>query len=227
MRYLIFAAFLLLFVACTRAPSVLAENAQGAANEAPQDSLRAKFKLEMPDGEGKLQKFDAVMFSVPGKRYRLELSGPMGIGVASMLWTDTLWTIVFPTEKKYLKGNGYMVGMLDQPEFPLVNVHQIAGFFEQKYLPEVFEELSVEDSLGVQVVNAKDAAGVQFRFARNGDKILWLERGTERAVFNWPEIRVLKNNAPYLNLYIKKVQNDVSFSGSTWRLPVPHGYGKL
>lgn len=216
-------------IACSKAPSALSENTSAASNlEIAKDSLRAKFKLEMPDGKGKLQKFDAVMFSVPGKRYRLELSGPMGIGVASVLWTDTLWTIVFPTEKKFLKGNGYMVGMLDQPDFPLVNVHQIAAFFEQKFLPESFEEISSQDSAGIRIVSAKEESGMMFRFAESSEKkVLWLERGAEKAVFEWPRISVFKNGCPYLNLQVKKVEKDISFRGTTWRLPVPHGYEKL
>lgn len=227
LRVSLFAVPFLIFVACSGAPSALSENAPGSAgkNVAGQDSLRAKFKLEMPDEKGKMQKFDAVMFSVPGKRYRLELSGPMGIGVASMLWTDTLWTIVFPTEKKFLKGKGYLVGMLDQPDFPLVNVHQIAGFFDQKYLPKNFEEVVFKDSAGVHVVTAKEENGMAFTFAESADKkILWMERGAERAVFNWPEIKIFRNGAPYLNINVRKVEKNISFKGTTWRLPVPHGY---
>lgn len=223
LRILLFAVPLFFALACTHAPTSISENSRGEKSLVG-DSIRVKFKLEVPDESGKMQKLDAVMFSVPGKRYRLELSGPMGIGVASMLWTDTLWTIVFPTEKKFLKGNGYMVGLLTQPGAPLVNVHQIAGFFEQKYLPENYEEISSRDSSGVLLVEAKDQLGSTFKFAKAQEKVLWLERGAERAVFNWPEIRVVRDGLPYMSLTVKKVQNDVNFSGSTWRLPVPHGY---
>ena len=77
------------------------------------DSLRAKFQLNITQENGDVQEFDAVLFSVPGKRYRLELTGPLGIGVASMLWMESGWQMVFPTEKLYVKGNGYMVGLLN------------------------------------------------------------------------------------------------------------------
>ena len=88
------------------------------------DSLRASFSMEFQNGEGSWQQFSAVLFSVPGKRYRIELSGPMGIGVASLLWTDSLWSIIFPTERSYLQGNGYLVGVIGSSDFPLVNIHQ-------------------------------------------------------------------------------------------------------
>ncbi|MBR2057861.1 MAG: hypothetical protein IJ982_02905, partial [Fibrobacter sp.] len=54
--------------------------------EAPKpDSLRAKMAITLVDQNGKEQNLEAVLFSVPGKRYRMELTGPMGIGVASLL----------------------------------------------------------------------------------------------------------------------------------------------
>ena len=53
-----------------------------------------------------------MLFSVPGKRYRMELTGTLGIGVASLLWLPDGWQMVFPTEKMYMKGTGYMVGLL-------------------------------------------------------------------------------------------------------------------
>ena len=51
------------------------------------DSLKAKFSIEVNDSVEGSHSLSGVLFAVPYKRYRMEFSGPMGIGVASVLWT--------------------------------------------------------------------------------------------------------------------------------------------
>ena len=191
------------------------------------DSLRASFSMEFQNGEGSWQQFSAVLFSVPGKRYRIELSGPMGIGVASLLWTDSLWSIVFPTERSYLKGNGYLVGVIGSSDFPLVNIHQVASFFEQKTLPDSYQEISVIDSASGKIIKALDGAGMNFSFYQKQEKVLWLEKGSERIWFRWPEILVQKNGNDYLKIKVKKVRQDVTWNASIWRLSIPVTYTKI
>ena len=84
------------FTACvgTKPASPLASDEPLAA---PLDSLRAKMSLTLLDGNGKNRNLDAVLFSVPGKRYRMEITGPLGIGVASLLWQEEGWKMTFPT----------------------------------------------------------------------------------------------------------------------------------
>lgn len=191
------------------------------------DSLRASFSMEFQNGEGSWQQFSAVLFSVPGKRYRIELSGPMGIGVASLLWTDSLWSIVFPTERSYLQGNGYLVGVIGSSDFPLVNIHQVASFFEQKILPDSYQEISVIDSASGKIIKALDGAGMNFSFYQKQEKVLWLEKGSERIWFRWPEILVQKNGNDYLKIKVKKVRQDVTWNASIWRLSIPVTYTKI
>ena len=191
------------------------------------DSLRATFSLEFQKPDGGWQKFSAVLFSVPEKRYRLELSGPMGIGVASLLWTDSLWNIVFPTERTYLQGNGYLVGMIGNSEFPLVNIHQVASFFEQRILPRTYTEIKSIDSLNGRIVQATEETGVPFSFYEEQGKVVWLEKGLERVYFKWPEILVLQKGKEYLRIKVKKIKTDGTWNSSIWKLPIPLGYQKI
>ena len=83
---------LCILVGCAGKKPVIEPTAAADSNatvEAPRDSLRAKFLLtiyqqDSATQELKTQEFDAVLFSVPGKRYRMDLTGPLGIGVASL-----------------------------------------------------------------------------------------------------------------------------------------------
>lgn len=209
------------FSGCAKSPSADFEAPSGA------DSLRAKFTLEMPDASGRWSSFSAVLFSVPGKRYRLELSGPLGVGFASMLWTDSAWTFVFPTEKKFLRGRGYMIGKADDASFPRVDIHQLAGFFERKYLPASYEEVSAVDEGGTRVVQAVDSTGKQFSFATREGEVVWLERGADRADFEGEKISISRGGEPSLRILMKNVRRDVTWNAGVWRLIVPPGYESL
>ena len=235
---LLFMALLTAFwlVGCSGGKSAQpAVNPSGAAVAAPQDSLRAKFLLTIVQADDKEQSLDAVLFSVPGKRYRMELTGPMGIGVASLLWTEESWLMTFPMEKLYVKGAGYMVGLLNDNTLPLVHIHQVAALFEGKLLPEKYERL---DSTG-SVVKAVDGAGRKFSYEVKDSHVVRLSYDgrnglTETLRFSnfrefegrtVPEIIVFEQgDRKFLEIKIKKVNHNKPFSGGTWKLNVPRSF---
>lgn len=209
------------------------------AEEVKLDSLRAKMGVTLVDDKGKEQNLDAVLFSVPGKRYRMELTGPLGIGVASLLWLEDGWQMTFPTEKLYMKGAGYMVGLLGEPSIPTVNIHQIAGFFDGVYVPAGAETVARRDSSGIEIVDAKDPMGLRFTYAKQGDNVLWISRKApdgKPEVLNFLEYRefegrllasrilVERGGEKYLEIRVKKVNRNKSFSPGTWHLTVPRSY---
>lgn len=206
------------------------------------DSLRVKMAVTLVDENGKEQNLDAVLFSVPGMRYRMEFTGPMGIGVASMLWTEEGWTMVFPTEKLYMAGRGYMVGLFNSPSIPTVNIHQVAGFFDGVYVPAGMETLARRDSAGVELVEAKDPMGLHFTYAKQDSSVLWISRqgpdGKPEVVkfLDYREfegrplasrIVVERGGTKYLEMRIKKVTHGKPFSLGVWRLKVPQSYKKV
>ncbi len=206
------------------------------------DSLRAKFLLTIAAEDGKKQELDAMLFSVPGLRYRLELTGTLGIGVASMLWTSDAWRVSFPTEKLYVKGQGYMVGLMSNYSLPLVNIHQVADLFDGILLPEKFEEKSSRDSSGLHIVKAAEPSGRLFEFATAGGKILWLSRmgrdgKDERLHFeNFKEmggveipskITFEKDGKFFLSIVVKRVVRKKEFSSGVWRLNIPKSYKQI
>ena len=185
MKYICF-LFVLFFAVCILVgcagskpavdPNVRASSA--ADVEAPRDSLRAKFLLTIANEDGSTRELDAVLFSVPGKRYRMELTGPLGIGVASLLWTEDGWTMTFPTEKLYMNGVGYMVGLLNNDALPLVHIHQVADIFDGRLLPENFEEVDAPaDSAKIPgAVYARENTGRQFVFTKDSSHVSYLSR---------------------------------------------------
>jgi len=215
--------------------------------EAPADSLKALFSLTIYSPDGKTQDLDAVLFSVPNKRYRMELTGSLGIGVASLLWLEEGWQMVFPTEKMYTKGAGYMVGLLNDPSLPLVHIHQVAGLFEGKVLPEKFEVNSSRDSVGtdsvtVKIVEAREASGRHFAYAEKNGEVQWLEMpgrdgSRERIVIGEykefkgvktpSRISFVRDTTTFLELRVRKVNRGKPFGTGTWRLNIPRSYQQI
>ena len=187
--------------------------ADSATAEAPRDSLRAKFLLtivqkDSATGKDVAQELDAVIFSVPGKRYRMELTGPLGIGVASLLWQEEGWQMTFPTEKLYMKGVGYMVGPT-----------RVEG-----------------------AVYAREKMGRPFTFRKEGDHVSWLSRmgrgGKTETIrfYDFKEFEGVEtpsrivfelDGARFLEIRIKKVTRNKSFSSGTWRLNIPKSFKKV
>lgn len=210
------------------------------APEAPKlDSLRAKMAITLVDENGKEQNLDAVLFSVPRLRYRMEFTGPMGIGVASMLWTEEGWTMTFPTEKLYMKGRGYMVGLFNAANIPMVNIHQIAGFFDGEYMSEGAKPVSERDSAGLKLVEADDAMGIRLTYAVRDGQVEWISkkgRDGKPEVLKFLDYRQFegktlaekivfeRDGKMFLTMRLKKVTHGKPFSLGTWRLKVPASY---
>ncbi|MCQ2061745.1 MAG: hypothetical protein MJY99_00215 [Fibrobacter sp.] len=241
-RLLFFFTLCVLLVGCAgskSSQSLDTPREDGAQTVAVRDSLRAKFVLTLVDTAGKAQDFDAVLFSVPGKRYRMELTGPMGIGVASLLWQEDGWQMVFPTEKKYVKGAGYMIGLIDDSSIPLVPIHQVANLFEGILLPESYETLSESDSAGFHVVSAKASNGIAFTFGSKDGHVAWysrMGRDGKPEILRFLNFRTFENvetpenivfekeGKRFLEIRIKKVTRKKAFSMGTWRLNIPKSY---
>ncbi|WP_298769740.1 hypothetical protein [uncultured Fibrobacter sp.] len=219
--------------------------AQGAdaAVEAPRDSLRAKFQLTIVQDTAE-QELDAVLFSVPGKRYRMELTGPLGIGVASLLWQEEGWQMTFPTEKLYMKGVGYMVGLLNSDALPMVHIHQVADIFDGRLLPEGFEKVAPpDDSTKVDgAVYARDKTGRPFSFMKDGSRVSWLSRlgvGGKTETIRYYDFKEFEgvetpsrivfelDGKRFLEIRIKKVNRNKTFSSGTWRLNIPKSFKRV
>ena len=202
--------------------------------EVATDSLRAKMAMTLVDAGGKTQKLAAVLLSVPGKRYRMEMTGPMGIGVASMLWKEEGWTMVFPTEKLYMEGRGYMVGLFGEPSIPMV-----AGFFDGDYVPSGVKVEQERDSLGMKIVDAVDQFGTHLSYALAEGQVQWIShtgRDDKPEVLRFMGYRQFEGKTlaekivferdgnMFLEMRLKKVTHGKPFSPGTWRLNVPKSY---
>ncbi len=187
------------------------------------DSAKAKFTLEIIDSLEESHRLSGVLFAVPSKRYRLELSGPMGIGIASLLWKEGEWTLLLSQQKTFAAGKGYLVG--GYAGIPLFDIHQIASLFWGDLLPHGGD-------------SGRNALGIPFTVLRNADgRVSELRQGTERLeFFDYAEfdsgilpseVRVYRGEKNVLNIRVKSVRIDASFGDGTWRLSIPKSFVRL
>jgi len=93
------------------------------------DSAKVKAIISVSQGSVR-EKLSAVLFAVPNEKYRLELSGSLGLSAASILWKRDGWIIVYSQDERYMQGEGDCIFI---PVYGGVNIHQFSLlFFGQK-----------------------------------------------------------------------------------------------
>ena len=174
------------------------------------DSLRLKLSLTSHSPQGKVEKVSGTLWAVPEQRYRLEISGTMGMSVASVLWDKEFWLFNFNTMEKHQKGIGDLLMVPDSP-LPPLSIHKVLA-------PCWGEWIESESS--------------SIKFAKHYGET-WIEQ------INYPEEQIMmKFGKPelldslvipsYLEYYhqkqklltitVKEVKRDLSWSPSVWRL---------
>lgn len=116
----------ILLASCAKHPTTLADIPGAKPGQVP-DSLRVKMVIELPMPDSSQEEVDAVLWAKPGARYRLELSGPLGIQVASLLWTKDAWVGLLPSQERVIQGKGDTVripGVL----LPATSIHRLLAY---------------------------------------------------------------------------------------------------
>jgi len=127
LKILIILAILVQTFSCSRNPRP--QTYFGDKQIALPDSAKVKAVISVSQGSVH-EKLSAVMFAIPNEKYRLELSGTLGLSAASILWKSDGWKIVFSQNERYMEGEGDCVFI---PIYGGVNIHKFSLlFFGQK-----------------------------------------------------------------------------------------------
>jgi hypothetical protein len=122
------AMLMLLIISCSQRPGSQIYFRDNKKIVLP-DSAKVKAVLSVSQGNVK-EKLSAVLFAAPNKKYRLELSGTLGLSAASILWNQSAWKIVMPLEERYMEGTADCVFI---PFYGGVDIHKFSHlFFGQK-----------------------------------------------------------------------------------------------
>lgn len=123
MLKVLFAIFMVL-ISCSKKPVANTYFESDKTAVLP-DSAKVKAVISVSHND-KNEKLSTVLFVVPNKRYRLELSGTMGVSAVSILWKQDEWKIIFPQDERYMKGEGDCISI---PVYGYVDIHKFAALF--------------------------------------------------------------------------------------------------
>ena len=187
-------AFLLL-ASCTSKPRGEGYFESGRSQALP-DSAKVKAVVSVSRGDAK-EKLSAVLFAVPNKKYRLELSGTFGLSAASILWKEEGWKVVMQQNERYMEGTGNCIFV---PIYGGVDIHKFAAlFFGQRV-----NSLDCNDS-----------------FPQN----LKLEYEGNFASVTTDTVET--DNYPSLQLEIKSIDKKAEWKSGVWNLNVPENYVRI
>lgn len=229
---------LLGLVACAPTATRMHDFSQGKPVMAP-DSLKAKATFTAIAYNGDQEKLSAVIFAAPAQRYRLELTGSLGVGAASLLWQKSGWTLLFPTEDQYLQGTGAEI-RIPGTVLSGIDVHGLAGIFWGELLPAGFENSVPKVQGDLRVMEWEPRIGLLYRAVLRSDGwVVSVERredGRAPLLVRYGEPQELaglvvpvsatfsRAGKDFLAVTIKSVDTQATWAAGVWRLPVPKSY---
>jgi hypothetical protein len=232
MRFSPFAILsVLLFVGCAKHPAPEILGATHIGTVAVPDSLRAKIRFTFPSKEGSEDELSAVLFAVPGKRYRLEFTGPLGIQVASMLWKPEGWLALVHPEERYVRGVGDTL-QIPGVRMPAIPIHRLLAFSWGEVVPpggdsaftvsdsgRIFREWTTPEGTPVQSV-ADSATGrllaLNILGGNTGENI-WLEYSGET-------VRIIQAGRWILGMEVQSRKPGATWGQGVWKLVIPQGW---
>lgn len=199
---------------------------EGVAISSPQvDSLRAKFTLQVANTKAEPEELEGVLWAVPGQRYRIEINGPMGIGIASLLWQQEQWQVYVPSEDLHTQGVG------NRPQvpglaLPDISIHRLLG--------PIWGEWNLPDSnqvtryalppLKIWEFVEEDSTRIRAEFSLatgNLLAIVFVNDDVEsqiRIEARTNEFRVMRGGLWLLTFIPTEVKKDLKWKSSLWRI---------
>lgn len=236
-RWLLLGVFLF---ACTPRPPVEVEWLKERSHRFTPDSLKAKGELtfRVPISEEKFDQgtVDAYFYVVPHQRYRVELKGPLGIHLGSILWNQGAWEAWLPQENLHIKGQGEAI-RVPIPGLSEIAIHKLIGSLWGEVLPEGWQTAAfVEESQGSksQLNLNWQNEGVQYQAEIHKElfqvkSVTYLNQ--EYRYYDWshqdslyfPNKTKIKLNRTQLEVEIDELQLKPKWNERLWRLRVPPG----
>jgi outer membrane biogenesis lipoprotein LolB len=204
------------------------------------DSVRADLSL-LISNQGKTEHVNAVVFAVPGERYRIELTGPLGVTVASILWLPQQWTMLLPSEGLYHHSQGDFM-QIPATVLPPLNIHQTMGVLWGQLLPESWRQAQrtpINDSLEALVWSDASASFEAVFNSRNGQIVSlttqkeYLEevRYTNYKRFGdltLPQkTEIIRNGQRVLKIHLSAINPAAVWKSSVWQLQIPNDFKQI
>ena len=219
---------------CSRHPQPILTGIVVPQNVLPVDSLRAKLVLTVPTSDKASEEVSGVLFAVPKQRYRLELSGPMGVQVASLLWKEGQWTALVPNEERYTQGNGNLIsipGLL----LPDLSIHRLLAFAWGDLLPAGSDTAKPEFVHGHELRSwtSPDSLKLRAEFDSSSHRLQALVVRASipdydlRLEYSEDSMRITRAGRWLMTLRIIERKPTATWGAGVWKLIVPPGWTRF
>lgn len=199
------------------------------------DSIKASLKVRMMQ-EGEMQEVKATIFCVPYLRYRLELRGPMGVSLASLLWKKQDWTLLLPRNTLYHKGEGYVMD-IENPAFPQqVDFHRTFAMLWGDLLPVGWENAkkTEQDSLVELSWKTFDGSEVKAIMHKKKGFIKEVIQGNSRIIYSDyqafddevlpSKMKLYIDESFVLGIDINSVDKRKTWKDKVWKITIPEDF---
>ena len=199
-------------------------------SSAQPDSVRVKLVLEVPNGTGS-DELSGVLWAVPQERYRLELTGPMGIQVASVLWKPDGWLALVPPQERFVAGAGSVIfipGLL----LPAIPIHTLLAYSWGQLLPPGLDSARCYEYKSQRICDwtTPEHLTVRAEFNAQTHHLLALVIPSPvpdvqlRMEYADNSMRVVRGGQWLMTMRIHERRSDLAWKGGIWKLIVPDGY---
>jgi hypothetical protein len=195
------------------------------------DSVRAKLTLMIPRLDSSVDEVDGMLWAVPEQRYRLELSGPMGIQVASLLWTPDAWLALAYLQNRYVQGLGPVL-LIPGMQMPAIPIHRLFSFAWGEMIPlgsdsakpYLYQNLRMREwqsSDGLRVRSESDTLDNRLHaLVIRGDQ----PEQDLRMEYRADTVRISRSGTWLMSMCILERKPNTKWGTGIWKLNIPEGW---
>lgn len=215
-------SLMLFLIACAPRPLIELDWVKNKSEQAipPRLKVVGEIEFQVRDSSQKLLdkgSVDAYFYIVPHERYRIELKGPLGIQVASILWTPELWQVYIPDQGQLLQGEGDYI-KLPIPGFERLNLHELVSKLWGDVLPNGWESANyTEDESLTFLTWTLDSLNYEAQILNSHSQVIELK--TPKELFKFKKWESQKEYTYPSQVEVKIEQSLLKLETDRWSVP--------
>ena len=231
--------FTLLLFHCTHKPKYLSYQNHVPVEARAVHNVKAKMSLVVQN-QKEIESVNASIWTIPGKQTRIELYGPLGISVASVLWVEGNWTVLIPREKKYSTGFGDNIHI---SLFNHISIHDLIQPLWGELLDSGWQNAQRVrlDSNLIELNWGQDSITYKANMDSTFGKIYWqskteydktlLKKYSDYQSFEKQylpsKIKLELSKSAKIHVKLKNVETNIAINDKIWALEIPSDFQKV
>lgn len=228
---------MVLFASCTDRPKL--ETYTKTKDLSYPDSLKAKMTITVADGPEK-RNMTGILFAVPYAKYRMEMRGPLGMNLGSLLWIDEKWTLVVTRNGVGYEGEGAYLDVVN-PAIPQIPFHRTLGVSWGDLLPKGWNNAQKDkqsDTLEIWRWNSGETGfpveaeinpkmGYVNLFRSGMYEVRYSDYKRFAGIVLPQKVEWFRNSIFMMALELESVDTNASWKPKIWELEIPEGFRRF